>query len=301
MLEDEMKDAILRIMEGAYDIHLHAGPALVERRMSLYEVAICAREMKMKGLVVKDHNFQTAQLAKLVQECVPGINICGGITLSKAVGGINPHAVEVCFRLGGKVVWMFNLESEWMYEKLRSPDCPSTANYKSLGANPEDEGYTVLDGEGKLKPEVQEIINLCKHHDCVFESSHLSPKETYSCLKEAKKQDMHKFVITHANEHVTFFSVEQQKELAEMGVKIMYTMAPYFAKNNEPGKDIGELGRLIKEVGPHHIVLGTDCGHKLLPPVVESMRMMVTHLLDQGVSEKDIEQIVKINAEEIYF
>ena len=47
----------------------------------------------MAGIVLKNHEMPTTQLAYTVSEVVPGIQIWGSIVLNRSVGGINPDAV----------------------------------------------------------------------------------------------------------------------------------------------------------------------------------------------------------------
>jgi len=48
-------------------------------------------------------------------------------------------------------------------------------------------------------------------------------------------------------------------------------------------------------VGPDHCVLATDMGRFNYAPPVEGMRMFIAALLMAGITEKDIEKMVKIN------
>ena len=295
-----MNETVRRLMEGAYDVHFHAAPCLSNRRQTIFEVARDARDAGMKGLVVKDHYFSTAPLAMATKEVVPEVNVIGGITLNESVGGLNPAAVETTFKLGGRVVWMFSLESAWMLRQISSPDFKSSETYKKLGVKPGQQGYTILLESGGLKEEAKEIVSLCKQYDAVLETSHLSPDECYAIIKEARQQGLRRIVVTHANQDVTLYAVQAQQELISMGANMMYCMFSYLSKPGEPGKDVKDLGRLIRSVGAGNIVLGTDFGLFYLPPAVEGIRMMIATLVDQGFSEEDIKMMVSTNPDNIY-
>jgi hypothetical protein len=45
------------------------------------------------------------QGARVVSEAVPEVDTIGTITLDRAVGGMNPVAVEVAAREGARIVW----------------------------------------------------------------------------------------------------------------------------------------------------------------------------------------------------
>jgi len=261
-----------------------------------------AKAVGIKGFVVKDHNVTTAPHAAIINEVQSDVKVVGGITIARSNGGYNPFAVETSFKLGGKVAWMPSLESAWMFEMLKSPGFGGARNYKSLGGGGDFQGLSALvEGSNtELTQSTKEIIALCKQYNGVFETSHFSKKETNAAIEEAKRQNLSKFVITHANTEVTRYSVAEQKELIEKGAVMMYVMAPYLSKPGEAGEDLDNLGALIKEVGAKHIVLATDFGLNIWPPAVEGVRMLIACLLAYGIDEDDIRVMLKENPERLY-
>jgi len=297
------EDRVLKTLEGAYDSHMHARPCIQARRRTMWECVQDFYALGMKGFVVKDHNFPTAQPASVLNEVQEEITVRGGITVASSIGGVNPAAVEASFKLGGKVFWMASLESAWMFDRIQSPDFKNAKNYKNLGVNSNAVSYrtTVAADSEVLLDETKEIIALCKKYNCVYETSHSSPVETKACLQEANKQGLNKFVITHANTDITPYSISEQKELVEKGAVIMLVMAPYMGKPGEPCEDIAGLAENIREVGPKNIVLATDFGLNVWAPAAEGMRMMVSNLLSMGIGEEDIRIMIKDNPERLYF
>lgn len=297
-----MEDKIAKLLEGSYDVHLHASPCLQQRRMSIYELALEAQRVGMKGFVVKDHNFPTGPYASIVNEVQQDVKVAGGITINRCVGGYNPLAVDASFRLGGKVVWMPSLESRWTFEQMNSGSFRGANNYKNLGTQSSFEGLSALvpGTDGELLPQVKDIIALCKQYNGVFETSHFSKKETAAAIKEANRQGLKKFVITHANTEITGYSVSEQKELIDQGAVVMYTLDPYMAKPTLVSEDMNGLDRLIREVGARNIVLATDFGQNTWPPAVEGIRMLIGILLFFGIPEQDIRLMLTENPERLY-
>jgi len=298
-----MQDNVTKVLEGGYDVHLHARPCIQARRRTMWQNAQDFKNEGMKGFVVKDHDFSTAPVAAVINEVQEDVKMVGGVTVSKSIGGLNPAAVETSFRLGGRVFWMASLESGWMFDRIKSPDFKNAKNYKSLGVDTSFEGFrTVKSADSdELRDETREIIAICKKYNGVYETSHSSKREVHACLKEAVSQGMKKFVITHANADITYYSIAEQKELVDLGATIMLILAPYLGKPNEPCEDITELAEMICGVGPKNIVLGTDFGLNIWPPAAEGMRMMVSNLLTMGISQRDIRIMIKENPEKIYF
>lgn len=88
-------------IEGAIDFHVHSAPDAFARNISDIEVARLAARRGMRAIVLKNHITMTADRAALVAEVVPDIEVFGGIVLNKAVGGLNPVAIEVMATMSG--------------------------------------------------------------------------------------------------------------------------------------------------------------------------------------------------------
>ena len=295
-------DRVERLLEGSYDVHLHASPCLQTRRMSIYQLVQEAQRAGMKGFVVKDHHFSTAPHAAIFNEMQQEVQVIGGITINRCIGGFNPMAVETSFKLGGKVVWMPSLESSWTYRMMHSPDFRGAGNYRSVGTGSDFPGFSAFipGSDTQLRPEVTEIISLCQMYQGVFETSHFSRQETLAAIREARRQGMQRFVVTHANTEITHYSVSEQKELIEQGAVIMYTLDPYAAKPALVSEDMSRLSRLIRAVGAKNIVLGTDFGQNTWPPATEGIRMLIAILLSFDIPEDDIRMMLTVNPERLY-
>src|SRR5262249_60695870 len=84
-----------------------------------------ARSRGMRCIGLKNHISETARRAALVMKVVPGIEVFGGIVLNRAVGGINPDAVEWMHRIygsRGKVVWLPTFEADKHVKTFSKPD-----------------------------------------------------------------------------------------------------------------------------------------------------------------------------------
>src|SRR5438093_12224558 len=110
---------------GVIDMHVHSHPDVFGRNMDDIDVAQLAKSRGMRGILLKNHVSETASRAALVMKVVPGIEVWGGIVLNKAVGGINPDAVEWMHRVyggRGKVVWLPTFEADRHVKVLAKPD-----------------------------------------------------------------------------------------------------------------------------------------------------------------------------------
>jgi hypothetical protein len=105
-LSAEPSEQARELVRGAFDTHVHIAPDVVERKIDDVSLARRFQELGMAGFVLKSHYGSTAERASVVRAAVPGTQVLGAISLNRAVGGINPLAVEVAAREGARTVWL---------------------------------------------------------------------------------------------------------------------------------------------------------------------------------------------------
>jgi hypothetical protein len=276
-------------MRGSIDFHVHAGPdPFHERRVDVIELARQGKEAGMKAIVAKCHQFGTAPLAYLVNQMVPGFTLVGSLTVNSGVGGLNPEVVEVAAKAGAKVIWMPTYSS--------SVDSKRTRENRNAtpGQRIASQGISLIDGENQLMPQVISILEIIKENDMVLGTGHISIPEIYAVTAQAKKMGV-KVTITHPlNPYFgSPLAMEQQKELAAMGAYIEQTFVtcmPVFG-----GMSPKVIVEHIKAIGEERCILSTDFGQALHPSPPEGFRMMVAYMLESGLSEKEIQVLIKDN------
>src|ERR1700690_270883 len=113
-------------LQGIVDVHVHSDPDSVPRKLDALETARQAKDAGMRAVVLKNHWEPTVQLAYTVAKVVPGVEVFGGISLDRAVGGVNPEAVKQAAAFNGgklRIVWMPTFDSE-NYVHFRKQDVP---------------------------------------------------------------------------------------------------------------------------------------------------------------------------------
>src|SRR6266513_681880 len=114
---------------GAIDIHVHSDPDAFNRSLDDFDIARIAARKGMRGIVLKNHVAPTAARAALIMRTVPGIEVWGGIALNRAVGGVNPLAVEWFHRMSGgrgKVVWLPTFDADNQHKILNDIHGPQS-------------------------------------------------------------------------------------------------------------------------------------------------------------------------------
>jgi len=273
------------LMRGAVDMHVHHGPDTKPRRVDALEAARQARQAGMRAIVLKSHSYPTAPLASMINQLVPGITVIGSICLDYEIGGLNLYALETSARLGARVVWMPTFSSANSRDRM-----------KTLGFDLEGDGFSIIDANGRLVPEIPLIVSMVKQYGMVLASGHLSPSETFALIDEAHKTGIHRMIITHPLDVEFFdhpFSADDLHRLVQMGAFVELTFVGLLP--TEFRHDPVHMVEVIKALGADHCIMSTDLGqfNNLLP--AEGMRLFIATLLQKGVEEKDIEIMTKVN------
>ena len=272
-------NAIERLLKGSIDMHAHYGPdPFAARKVDALKGAQMVRDAGMRAIVLKNHQYGTASLAAIISEAVPDIKVFGSLCLNEEAGGLNPDIVEAAAKLGAKVVWMPTQSSnyDYMHNKMRTG------------------GISILDEKGKLLLPVEKILDIVKKYGMVVATGHLPVKEAFMLVESATKEGISKIVATHAlGWHVdTYFTIEQQRRIADTGAFVEYCFVTTIP---EGGIDPKDMVATIKAVGAERCILSTDLGQANNPAPVEGMKLMIATMLDNGLSEKEIEVMVKEN------
>jgi hypothetical protein len=140
---------------------------------------------------------------------VPGIEVFGGIVLNNAVGGINPAAVEWMHRMSGgrgKVVWL--------------PTFDSDKHIKTL-VDPKRSGIVVAPN-GVVTPQVDEVLRIIARENLVLATGHIHAAEVVAVVKRARELGVKNILITHGLTNIPGLSIEQAKQVVQMGAYIEY-------------------------------------------------------------------------------
>lgn len=280
-MENGYEEVMKNLLIGAVDMHCHSGPSIFPRSRDMMEVMLEAREVGMKAVVFKCAYSPTYDRAYFVNKVVRGVFAFGGIVLDRATGGLNPYAVESAIKLGAKVIWM--------------PSLDSSQTYRVNKKDPK-KGLSILEGglEGdKLLPVMKEIFKLIAQSDVILDTGHLSPKESLLLIDEAKKYGVKKILINHPNGISVRASIDEQKEMARKGAYLNYVF--YECMPTWSREDPAEIANYIKAVGPEHCMMSSDFGAAITLPSVEGMKLFVLAMLANGITEDEIEIMIKKN------
>ena len=275
------------LLRDAFDLHIHAGPDLFPRELDEAEVVYQAKEIGMRGILLKSHFTTNADRVYMLKKRFEGIDIFGSIVLNKSVGGVNPEAVFTAMNLGAKRVEMPTVDSEQHIRTLGR-----TYPWSKVQL-PKTEGITILSPEGELVSEVGEVAELVAQYDGMLCTGHLTLPEMYALIEEAKDAGVEKILVTHADLDVVSVSKEDQKKMAGMGAYIEHCFTPctHLRQRLDPRR----IAEAIKYVGAEHCVMSSDMGQPVNPIPREGFRMFVKTMLHLGISEREIDLMIREN------
>jgi Family of unknown function (DUF6282) len=276
--------------QGAIDFHVHSEPDVFGRSMDDIDVAVLAKRKGMRALVLKNHVSMTADRAVLVMKVVPGIEIFGGIVLNNAVGGINPAAVEWMHRMSGgrgKVVWLPTFDSDMHIKTLVDP--------KGSGI--------VVAPNGVVTPQVEEVLKIIARENLVLATGHVHAEEVVAVVGRARELGVKNILVTHALTNIPGLTMDQVKQVTQMGAYIEYCYlqsmtgpdAQHAWMKHWSKVSLKDLAGVVREIGAKSLVLSTDLGQHANMTHPDGMEDMITGLLKEGVSQADIDMMVKRN------
>jgi Family of unknown function (DUF6282) len=283
-------DEARELVRGAYDLHIHIAPDVVERRIDDVGLARRFEEVGLAGYVLKSHYSSTAERAAVVRGVVPGIQAMGALVLNQAVGGMNALAVEIAGREGAHTVWMPTVDAE--NEPIgRSDPTPgeTVPVWAKLQRELREEGIqidpvAVVDADGAVLPETVEVLRTIAKHGMVLATGHLSVPEIFAVTDAAFEEGVADVVITHPDYPAQNISIEDQLALADKGALLERCFVqPYTGKCTWERWLEG-----TKAVGPERTLLSTDLGQLKNPPVEDGLPLLAEKLLDAGFDESEV-------------
>lgn len=288
---------VSRLLKGAIDLHVHAGPSVMPRELDTAEMLREASKAGYQAFVIKDHYFPTMMSAYLVQKHIGNgeVKVYGGIALNNSVGGLNISAVDAACAMGAKFIWMPTVSSKnhIMSHKqgLKFPG--------SHGIKLEEKPLVYVNRRGELDEKVIEILNYMSDTDMILGTGHGSLREVDALIASASEIRVKRILVNHPL-YMIGATLSDIKKWAAMGAYIELNATVFVPESSFGVVPIEDAVKVIKEVDIDHLVIDSDYGQKNNGSPVEGIRRFVDILVNQySVAEDDIVKMVKINPEKL--
>ena len=262
---------------GMIDMHIHSSPDIRPRSCNDLELAADAEKLNMRAIVIKSHIEPTMSRAWLAHQSHPNVEVFGGITLNKEVGGLNPYAVEAAIKMGAKIVW---LPTAWSHND----------RWVSKGLN---DGIVVVDKQGEILPVLREILLLVRDACIVLGLGHQSWNEALAIVSEASKVGLKKVVVNHPEWPTMDYSLKQQAVLLAHGVWFERIYARRFSKQAPYTRNFSLNLKAIQSLGWKSTIISTDGGQTENPPWAQAYMDYIYFLRNSGLSEEAISSMTQ--------
>ena len=280
-----------KLIEGAWDTHLHIYPDYVPRCIDMIELAIDASKVGYRAICCKDHFFNNTNGAWAAQWVAEDLVRRGELEHSCEVLGTNVLA------------WSFHPDQINLIRKY--PNLGGVFFPTFTGRTTVCPELPILDDKGKLMPEVKECIRrMADYKICVF-TGHRNYEEHLAMVQYAHEVGAH-ILLTHSGGmhfgpgYSTCGTIEQAKELIKLGAYIEVSLHWFVgASAIWPISIPTSLTDWLKEMAsPEHIVMSTDLGQPSVLHPIEGYRVAIRLLLHAGFSKEDLKIMFQKNAVE---
>jgi hypothetical protein len=219
--------------------------------------------------------------------------VIGGIVLNRAVGGINPAAVEAALQLGAKHVWMPTVDAAFHARTFGSTGAYDKQASTVAKSESQDRGIEVFDDAGRPIEGLIDVLDLTAQYSAILSTCHLSVPEVQLLVKTARERGVEKIMITHPFFRVPGLEFDDLKALVDQGAYAEFgycTSSPMW--NHAP---LARQVEAIKSLGPERCILMSDAGQRHNPMPAEALRAFAQSVWESGVSEEGVERMIKTN------
>lgn len=288
-----------KVLEGIYDVHVHAGPSNAQRKVDVYEMYQEAKKAGYKGFVVKDHYIPALFGTKMIQDHFADDDfvIRGALVLNNSVGGLNVNIVDQARQLNAAMVYFPTVSARNHIELTKETGFAGAANN-----DVEEEPIDVLDENGEVLPDAIEVLRYIAKHDMLMATGHLNHIEVDAILKKAIELGVNRILITHPHFQVNA-TIEEMVRWADMGAFIEINACVFDGGGSkiEATTPLQVAKDMIDAIGVERIILDSDFGQTANDTPVEGLYTFINVLEDKfGLTEQDVDIMAKENPKKLF-
>lgn len=284
------------MLEDIVDMHLHVAPSLMQRRTDIAAVTLRCEQFGYKAVVHKDHHMMTGPACTIVNEYVNKGGKCraiGAVCLNNTNGGLNPYAVLSAIGADCHVVWLPTVSAQnHMDEVARGTSFPKLKN----GVVINEKAIRLVDSEGKVRPEIYDILDIIKAHpDVLLAMGHGNCYEINSVVEAACDIGLQKQIMVDHPDFMLNAPEDLVKHWVELGVWIEWLGTMYCPISAHHHYDYADMVRKIKLTGIGQTIVDTDFGQSNNLDPVKGYDHIIGGLLDNGLTKSEIRVITSEN------
>lgn len=280
--------ALLKVLDGAVDLHTHSGPSPFPRRLNHVEASYDGARINMRAILIKSHHHNTVMDLLAMRDLLKDAPTpaYGGVALNSEVGGINPSAVAVAIQMGGRAVWGPTVSAAQHIDAHSHDD-----GFPTAGSNLEEKVVSIFDENGDISEDTVRVTQLVAEADIMLTGGHLDVESQKALFATAQANGVRRLLLHHPD-FIIGAADDDVEELLGYGAFVEHEMSMYHPAVVAPGWPISRLVDWIHRIGPERTVIDSDLGQKENPLPVDGYIHVIGQLLDHGIPEDDIRQMI---------
>lgn len=280
--------ALLKVLNGAVDLHVHSGPSPFPRRLNHVEASYDAARIGMRAILIKSHHHNTVMDLLAMQDQLKDAPTpaYGGVALNSEVGGVNPSAVAVAIQMGGRAVWGPTVSAAQHIAAHSHDD-----GFPTAGSNLEEKEESIWGSDGNVSADAVRVTQLVAEAGIMLTGGHLDAESMKAFFATAQENGVRRLLLHHPD-FIVNASETDVEEMLGYGAFVEHEMSMYHPAVPAPGFPISQLVDWIRKVGPERTVIDSDLGQKTNPLPVDGYIYVIQQLLDHGIAENDIRQMI---------
>lgn len=283
-------------LRGVYDLHIHTGPSVANRKLDAYEMLLEANEAGYAGYLVKDHYMPSAHGCLMLERFAKnGCRVFSSIVLNNSVGGFNLLALDTAYNMGTRMVYMPTVSTKLHIDDHKGRKFLGSGNMTTTDL---EEPIYIIGEDGALVPEVIEILRyIAEKGDLVLSTGHISWQETDRLLPTAFELGVKRIIVNHPAFTVNA-PIEKVAEWAQMGAYIEMTACEFgmVLKDDDTFFNSLDLFQRYMDAGVpfEQMFISSDFGQKISPDPVEGLFKFMTLLHERlGFTEEMLTSLSK--------
>lgn len=282
-------------MEGIIDLHIHAGPSVMDREVDAAEMLREAEAAGYRAFVVKDHFAPTVMTAQLLEKHMAqkGTRVFGGIALNNSVGGLNVKALDAAYAMGAKIFWMPTVSTQ-----------NHIAAHTGTGVKfPSTRGMTVaevpmvyVDERGKLLPEAEAVLAYAaQKEDLIMGTGHGSLGEVDAAICRGAELGIKKILVNHPF-YMIGADMEHMKKWAKLGAYIELNATVFVPESKFCSTPMETAREILREIPTERLVVDSDYGQLGNGSVSGGLMRFMEMLHEEcGATEEQLIQMTRTN------
>lgn len=294
-------DEVDELLVGGVDLHLHPAPSPFPRRIGIVDAARDASAAGFRAIVAKSHHHSMQTDVLAVGDELKGLSVqvFGGVALNRTVGGINPYAVELALRMGGRVVWFPTISSA---AHIDHHSHGHASGFPTAGITlRENEPISILDETGHPSAATRDVLDVIADERAVLNCGHLPADEIDVLLPAARAAGIEAMVVSHPT-FVIGADPDRVARWAGLGATIEHCLAVTLSSREGPEEDVHhDFAPYIEAAGVENTIFSSDLGQKGNPLPITAFRRITRKLLDLGFDHAQVRAMTGDNAHRLLF